>query len=68
MDTATLLPLLTGPVAGLAILVWVVWMQRRDLADLRKALDAERRRADSAEEAARTTNSLLAGLINRVRQ
>ncbi|HEY7432001.1 MAG TPA: hypothetical protein VH641_14865 [Streptosporangiaceae bacterium] len=67
MDTATLLPLLTGPSAAAAVLVWVVWMQRKDIADLRKALDAERRRADTAEEAARTTNTLLASLIDRVR-
>lgn len=68
MDAATLLPLLSGPTAAAAVLVWVVLMQRKDLADLHRALDAERKRADSAEEAARTTNTLLAGLINRVPQ
>lgn len=66
MDAATLLPYLTGPAAALAVLIWVVVMQRADLAELRKALEAERRRADSAEEAARTTNTLLAGLVERV--
>lgn len=66
MDAATLLPLLTGPSAALAVLVWVVWIQRRDLTDLRRALAAERTRADSAEEAARTTNTLLAKLMDKV--
>lgn len=68
MDPATLLPWLSGPVGAAAVLIWVVVMLRRDLADMHRALDAERRRADSAEEAARTTNALLAGIINRVPQ
>lgn len=58
------LPYLTGPVGALVVLVWVVWMQRKDIAELRKTIDAERHRADAAEEAARTTNQLLTGLVN----
>lgn len=68
MDPATLLPWLSGPVGAAAVLVWMVIMLRKDNADLHRALEAERRRADSAEEAARTTNTLLAGLISRVPQ
>jgi hypothetical protein len=63
VDPSVLLPYLTGPVAALVVLIWVVWMQRKDITELRRALDAERSRADSAEEAARTTNQLLSGLI-----
>jgi hypothetical protein len=43
-------------------------MQRRDLAELKRTVDAERLRANSAEEAARTTNQLIAGLLDRSRQ
>jgi hypothetical protein len=63
VDPANIFPYLTGPAGALAVLIWVVWMQRRDIAELRKIIDAERRRADSAEEAARTTYELLAGLV-----
>ena len=65
MDPSTVIPYLTGPIGALAVLVWVVWMQRRDIAELRAVIDAERRRADAAEEAARTTNQLIAGLLER---
>lgn len=67
MDFTALLPYITGPAAAAAVLVWVVWMQRQDIADLRKTIDAERRRADSAEEAARTSNALIAGVLERSR-
>jgi hypothetical protein len=60
-----LLPLLTGPVAALVVLVWLVWMQRRDITDLRRALEAERVRADSAEEAARTSLAVISSLTGR---
>lgn len=60
MDVAQLAPYLTGPVAALVVLAWVFVLQRKDMADLRKALEDERRRADSAEEAARTVSALLA--------
>ena len=63
MDPSAVLPYITGPAAALAVLIWVVWMQRKDIAELRKIIDAERRRADSAEEAARATHQLIAGLI-----
>ena len=67
MDITTLLPYLTGPMGALAVLVWVVWTQRRDIAELKATIDAERRRADSAEEAARTANTLIAGVLERSR-
>jgi len=67
LDPAQLFPYLTGPVGALAVLIWVVWMQRRDIADLRRTIDAERRRADAAEEAARTTSQILTGLISTTR-
>lgn len=68
MDITQLFPYLTGPIGALVVLIWVVWMQRKDLAELRRTVDAERRRADSAEEAARTSNQLIAGLLDRSRQ
>ena len=67
MDATTLLPYVTGPAGAVAVLVWVVWMQRRDLAELRRTVEAERKRADSAEEAARTANTLIAGVLERSR-
>ena len=68
MDPSTLFPYLTGSGGALCVLVWVVWMLRRDISDLRRTVEAERRRADSAEEAARTANQLIAGLLDRSRQ
>lgn len=68
MDITQFFPYLTGPIGALVVLIWVVWMQRKDLAELRRTVDAERRRADSAEEAARTSNQLIAGLLDRSRQ
>lgn len=65
MTAADVLPYLTGPVAAVVVLIWVVWMQRKDIEELRATVDAERRRADSAEEAARTTNALLSGIMER---
>lgn len=67
MDVTAVLPYITGPAGALAVLIWVVWMLRRDITELRKTIDAERRRADSAEEAARTSNALIAGLLERSR-
>ena len=67
VDPAAVLPYLTGPAAALAVLIWMVWLQRRDIAELRKIIDAERRRADAAEEAARAVHQLMAGLIDRSR-
>ena len=67
MEVTTLLPYLTGPAGAVIVLVWWVWTQRRDLAELRKTIEAERRRADSAEEAARTANALIAGVLDRSR-
>ena len=67
MDLPTLLPYLSGPSAGLAVALWMVWLQRKDIAELRRTIDAERRRADSAEEAARTSNALIAGVLERSR-
>ena len=67
MDITTLLPWLTGPAGAVIALAWWIWTLRRDLAELRKTVDAERRRADSAEEAARTANALIAGVLERSR-
>lgn len=67
MEITTVLPYLTGPAGAVIVLVWWVWTLRRDLAELRKTIDAERRRADSAEEAARTANTLIAGVLDRSR-
>ena len=67
MEITTLLPYLSGPAGAVVVLVWMVWLQRRDIAELRKTIDAERRRADSAEEAARTSNALIAGVLERSR-
>ena len=67
MDPSQLLPYITGPAAGLAVLIWVVYMQRKDITELRKTTDAERSRADAAEEAARVTHQLIAELITRSR-
>ena len=67
MDLQSLLPYLTGPAGAVAVLIWVVWMLRKDIAELRRIVEAERSRADSAEEAARTANALIAGLLERSR-
>ena len=67
MDLTQILPYLSGPAGALVTLAWVVWMQRRDIAELRATISAERRRADSAEEAARTANALIAGVLERSR-
>jgi hypothetical protein len=60
-----LLPLLTGPVAGLAIAIWMIFMQRSDLKQKDKMIEALQRRADAAEVAASTSNALLSKLIDR---
>ena len=67
MDLAQIAPYLTGPIGALVVLVWWVWTLRRDISELRKTVDAERRRADAAEEAARTANALIAGVLERSR-
>jgi hypothetical protein len=61
----TVVPLLTGPVAALVVLIWVVWMLRQDIKDMRRALEAERRRADSAEEAARASLTVISALTGQ---
>ena len=63
MAVSDILPLLTGPAAALVICVWVIWWLRQDLKELRKANKELVRRADSAEEAARTSNALIDKLI-----
>lgn len=63
MTVSEIIPYLTGPVAALLVLCCWVWTQRQDIADLREALKEERKRADSAEEAARTMNELLAKVL-----
>lgn len=61
---AQIAPYLTGPAGALVVLVCWVIFQRKDIADLRKALEDERKRADSAEEAARTMNALLSKVLD----
>lgn len=68
MSPTDVLPLLTGPAGALAVLIWVVWMQRRDLSEQRRTIEAERKRADAAEEAARTANTLIASLLEKASQ
>lgn len=62
-----MLPYLTGPIGALCVLIWWVWTLRKDVSELRGIVDAERRRADAAEEAARTANALIAGVLERSR-
>ena len=59
MTPADFLPLLSGPAAAVVILVWMVWMQRQDIKEMRRALDAANARATVADEAARTTLAAL---------
>ncbi len=65
MTVDQLLPLLTGPVAGLAIAIWMIFMLRSDLKQKDKMIEALQRRADAAEVAASTSNALLTKLIDR---
>ena len=67
MDPSQVLPYITGPAGAVAVLIWVVWMQRKDIAELRKTIDAERQRGDASEEAARATYQLVAGVLDRSR-
>ena len=60
-----ILPYLTGPAAALVVLVWVVWMQRQDIKDLRRTVKAANKRADSAEEAARSSLDMLRALTGQ---
>ena len=62
-----MLPYLTGPIGALVVLAWWVWTLRHDVSELRGIVEAERRRADAAEEAARTANALIAGVLERSR-
>lgn len=68
MDYTAILPFITGPSAAVAVLIWWVWTLRKDLSELRRTIDAERRRADAAEEAARTANALIGGVLERTRR
>jgi len=65
MTADVILPYLTGPAAAVAVLVWVVWMQRQDLRDLRRVNEAANKRADSAEEAARSSLEMLRALTGQ---
>jgi len=62
MTADVILPYLTGPAAALVVLVWVVIMQRQDIKDLRRTVKAASKRADSAEEAARSSLEMLRAL------
>lgn len=64
MTVSDIVPLLTGPAAALVICVWVIWWLRQDLKELRRANKELVKRADSAEEAARTSNALIEKLVS----
>lgn len=64
MTVDDILPLLTGPAAALVICVWVIWWLRGDLKDQRRINRELIKRADSAEEAARTANALIEKLMD----
>lgn len=64
MELSQLAPYLTGPVAALIVMAWWLIVQRKDMADLRQAVQDERKRADSAEEAVRTMNALLSKALD----
>jgi len=65
MTADVILPYLTGPAAAVVVLVWVVWMQRQDIKDLRRINEAASKRADSAEEAARSSLEMLRALTGQ---
>jgi hypothetical protein len=65
MTADVILPYLTGPAAALVILVWVVIMLRQDIKDLRRVNEAANKRADSAEEAARSSLEMLRALTGQ---
>lgn len=65
MTAGNVLPLLTGPVAALVVLVWWIVSLRKDVADLHREVTAERDRADSAEEAARTSLTVITALTGQ---
>ena len=65
MTADAILPYLTGPAAAVVVLVWVVWMQRQDIKDLRRTNEAASKRADSAEEAARSSLEMLRALTGQ---
>jgi hypothetical protein len=54
-----LIPLLTGPAGAVVVLVWVVIMQRQDIRELRRAVSAQTKRGDAAEEAGRAALSFM---------
>ena len=65
MSPSDILPLISGPAAAVAVLIWVVWMQRQDIKEMRRALDAANTRASVADDAARTTLAALNTLAGR---
>lgn len=68
MDFPAVITYVSGPAGALVALAWWIFTLRRDVAELRKIIEAERRRADAAEEAARTANALIAGVLERSRR
>ena len=65
MTADVILPYLSGPAAAVVILVWFVILQRQDIKDLRRVNEAANRRADSAEEAARSSLEMLRALTGQ---
>jgi hypothetical protein len=65
VDPSLIFPYLTGPAAAVVVLVWVVVMQRADIKELRRALDAQTLRASAADEAARAALATINTLAGR---
>ena len=65
MTADAILPYLTNPAAAVVVLVWVVVMLRQDIKDLRHINEAANKRADSAEEAARSSLDMLRALTGQ---
>lgn len=67
MSPDTVVGLLSGNLGALVVLIWWVTTLRQDMKELRKTNEALQRQADSAVEAARTSNALFAQLISQSR-
>ena len=65
MNPTDILPYLSSPVAAVVILVWIVYMQRQDIKELRRAYEAANARALAAEEAARASLATINTLAGR---
>lgn len=71
MNPTDIIPLLTGPAAALAVLIWVVWMQRQEINDLRganekltQALADERKAVNETASAGAVTGRLIGAIVD----